>query len=224
MKTKYDRLYENNKDWLAAIGSAFKYISCLFLIGLTIGVVWLLRTSSIEAMRIKSVHYSVDRVNHDELRFGNYLNKSRITIEPADFQVDYHSIAEFIASFEGFRSTCYEDFGGSSIGFGFACRDREYMSRSAAVSILRNEVERISEIIPKGLYSQGQYTALVSLMFNAPNLQRNQYFLADLRTRDVVQIQYYFKARVNGKINGSWVQLRGLVKRRGEELVLFNKL
>lgn len=132
-------------------------------------------------------------------------------------------IAKYIESFESFEPNCYEDGAGKSIGYGFACRGRSNMTREEADLIIRAEVRRIDTIIPTGLYTAQEKKAIISLMYNAPKLQVNKYFLRDLREKDKEQLAAYFNNRTKAynPNTDTWQVMGGLKKRRYSELVLF---
>lgn len=196
-------------------------IFAILMIPVSLAIVtWV--TSTFESPVLASPDFNLGMKHNEEVTFGNELRLEFQRINYIDiFVFDYKETAEFIAKYEGFRHECYEDGNHYSIGFGFACREREYMSKNEAVRILHVEVKRIEAMLPRGMYSQNQKTALISLMYNAPGLQRNPHFLQDLSEKDMDELEYYFKNRTKVWHNGSRVVLRGLVKRRNEELTLF---
>lgn len=137
-----------------------------------------------------------------------------------------HIAADFIAEWEGFRSSSYKCPAGVwTIGYGHTngVKEGDSIGKSMARELLVDDIRKAAEALAPVInvpVSDGQYIALVSLAFNvgAGYVKRHcPKLLRCLNTGDDrgAALQFLDITRCNGKV------LEGLVNRRRAEAELF---
>lgn len=133
--------------------------------------------------------------------------------------------AEFIAQFEGLLLSAYWDKTGKvwTIGYGHTAgvKPGQKITRSQALKYLQSDLRTaekyVNKYVDKYHLNQRQYNALVSFAFNCGGGNLNK--LMDNGKRDKALIPS--KMRLYTKSGG--VELKGLVRRRKAESILFEK-
>jgi len=151
-------------------------------------------------------------------------------IEPPTEDPDVNtsgSIIDFIAGFEGFRDTAYDDYGQLTIGFGTpATSPNQTITREEAKKELSKEVMKARTIVLEAAkefgydWSDNQIDALTSFTFNLGQGNFNKLLKGDeggLRGDEEISEMILEYNRAGGKV------LPGLTKRRQAEADLFTQ-
>jgi lysozyme len=135
---------------------------------------------------------------------------------------------DLISSFEGLALKTYRDpVGVLTIGFGHTGPDVHQglvITKARAFELLREDTSgaavQVERLVPRPL-SQGQFDALVSLVFNAGTAPLTGTLGRKLNAGDVDGALAEFGRWVKGTVNGVLVTFAGLVRRRAAEAALF---
>jgi lysozyme len=151
-------------------------------------------------------------------------------IEPPTEDPDVNtsgSIIDFIAGFEGFRDTAYDDYGQLTIGFGTpATSPDQTITKEEARKELSKEVMKARTIVLEAAkefgydWSDNQIDALTSFTFNLGQGNFNKLLKGDeggLRGDEEISEMILEYNRAGGKV------LPGLTKRRQAEADLFTQ-
>lgn len=151
-------------------------------------------------------------------------------IEPPTEDPDVNtsgSIIDFIAGFEGFRDTAYDDYGQLTIGFGTPATSADQtITREEAKKELSKEVMKARTIVLEAAkefgydWSDNQIDALTSFTFNLGQGNFNKLLKGDeggLRGDEEISEMILEYNRAGGKV------LPGLTKRRQAEADLFTQ-
>lgn len=165
------------------------------------------------------------------------LEESDISIDPVTQEIEpptedpdvntSGSIIDFIAGFEGFRDTAYDDYGQLTIGFGTpATSPDQTITREEAKKELSKEVMKARTIVLEAAkefgydWSDNQIDALTSFTFNLGQGNFNKLLKGDeggLRGDEEISEMILEYNRAGGKV------LPGLTKRRQAEADLFTQ-
>ena len=133
-------------------------------------------------------------------------------------------IIDMIASFEGFRSTAYDDFGQLSIGYGTkATSKNQTMTEEEARKELTKQVMQARTIVLKAAekhgydWSENQIDALTSFTYNLGQGNLNQLLENGTRGNEEISEMMLEYNKADGKTLG------GLTKRRKAEADLFTQ-
>ena len=133
-------------------------------------------------------------------------------------------IIDMIASFEGFRSTAYDDFGQLSIGYGTkATSKNQTMTEEEARKELTKQVMQARTIVLKAAekhgydWSENQIDALTSFTYNLGQGNLNQLLENGTRGNEEISEMMLEYDKADGKTLG------GLTKRRKAEADLFTQ-
>ena len=133
-------------------------------------------------------------------------------------------IIDMIASFEGFRSTAYDDFGQLSIGYGTkATSKNQTMTEEEARKELTKQVMQARTIVLKAAekhgydWSENQIDALTSFTYNLGQGNLNQLLENGTRGNEEISEMMLEYDKADGKTLG------GLTKRRKTEADLFTQ-
>src|SRR5262245_23941030 len=137
---------------------------------------------------------------------------------------------DLIASFEGCVLKTYVDpVGVLTIGFGHTGSDVRkglVITRERAFELLSEDTSgaasQVDRLVKRPL-TQGQFDALVSLVFNAGAAPLTGTLGRKLNARDDEGAANEFGRWVKGTVNGKLVTLPGLVRRRAAEVALFGR-
>lgn len=151
-------------------------------------------------------------------------------VEPPTEDPDINTsgnIIDFIAGFEGFRETAYDDYGQLTIGFGTpATSPDQTITREEAKKELSKEVMKARTIVLEAAkefgydWSDNQIDALTSFTFNLGQGNFNKLLKGDeggLRGDEEISEMILEYNRAGGKV------LPGLTKRRQAEADLFTQ-
>ncbi|KAL8995922.1 MAG: hypothetical protein Q9169_004458 [Polycauliona sp. 2 TL-2023] len=144
----------------------------------------------------------------------------------ADHELSANGV-DFIAGFEGFRADYYIDAAGvRTIGYGHACQtagecpDAGPITEARGKELLNSDANDFEACVNEDVtvaINQNQFDALVSFAFNlgCGNLAN---IAEELNANDFAGAT----ASMKEYVNAGGVQLEGLVRRRNEEVALFN--
>ena len=160
--------------------------------------------------------------------------EKEVSVDLLDISEDsMENLANFVAEFEEFRATPYDDYGQLSIGYGSkATGEDQVVTEEQARKLLEQGLERSRQSVLRAMekynydFTENQILALTSFTYNlgsgegtSDNRPKGLKQLLDVGRRDVEEIsdsiELYNKA--GGKV------LPGLVKRRAAEYKLFNE-
>ena len=147
----------------------------------------------------------------------------------ANQTTDNNGIA-LIKEFEGFSKKIYKDsVGKETVGYGHLVRFGEDFSKgiseAEAEELLRQDLKKAEYSVRNNVkvpLTQNQFNALVSFTFNLGSAAlEDSTLLKKLNRSEYASVPKELNKWVHGRINGKLVPLKGLVKRRKMEGILF---
>lgn len=179
-----------------------------------------------EASSIREVWHKYDKehssANEQIIKIDREISLEIFKMLPFE-PLNQEKTVNFIAFWEGFHETPYEDAGGWSYGYGFQAPHKDAkISRLSADGILwRDIVKKDEKIVEKyGNLPKNQRLALISLAYNTPQtnpvLKKEDFYNAIISNdREIIEKAFY-----RWTLKGS-IYENGLTKRRSMEIKEF---